>query len=417
MNRAFVIRISVVAVLLLGAGVSLGNWPRFRGPNGTGVSDARQIPAKWTSNDYDWRISLGGAGPSSPVIWGDKLFVTAADASVPKGMLLAVDTGTGRVLWKRAYKLVKSRMNSLNSYAACTPALAEDRVYCLWSTANKTLAVALDHDGSEIWRRQFGPTKSSHGPGVSPMVAGELVVFTREQASDNKSLWVALDCGSGQTRWTVETDHGQISYSTPCIYEGPGGPEQLIFTSTTEGIAGVDPRAGEMLWQAKDAFIARVVSSPCIAGDLIVGSCGQGGGGKQMTAVRPPENADGEAEIAWKSTDRATVQYVPTSLHKDGFIYSCHDNGTVVCRKADSGQVVWSEKPAGRFYASPVWADGRLFCVTRDGKCVVLEAGPEYNLLAVNDLEEASDATPAFAQDRMYIRTESHLMRLGPEAK
>lgn len=411
------ITLSLVVAVSLSCLASAGTWPRFRGPNGQGISDARSIPVQWTESDYLWTIDLPGTGPSSPVVWDDKVFVTCADAQSPKGILLAINVDNGQILWTKEYPLPNSKMNNLNSYATGTPALTADRVYTLWSTANKALLVALDHEGREVFEREFGPVSSSHGPGVSPMVVNDLVVFTREQLRDRDSFWIALDAETGQTRWTVERQVGQISYSTPAVYSPRNGRPQLVFTSATHGISAVDPSTGTVLWETKDAFIARVVSSPVIARDLIIGTCGQGGSGKRITAVRPPANRSEEPRIAHKSEDLATTPYVSTSLYKDGLLFTFHDQGTICCRKADTGEILWSEKPAGRFYGSPVWVDGRIYCITRKGDVVVLKAAHKYELLAVNSLGEKSDATPAVADERMYLRTSSKLFCLKGKAK
>jgi outer membrane protein assembly factor BamB len=408
---------AIIVALILTSTCLADDWPAFRGPNGQGVSDAKSIPVKWTDADYKWKIALPGTGPSSPVIIDGKLFVTCADASAPTGILLALNAETGEQLWRKEYPLPESKMNALNSYATCTPVVTGDSVYVIWSTAAETAVVALDHKGNEIFKKKFGPTYSSHGPGVSPSVAGDLVVFTHEQRTDEPGLWIALDRRSGEQRWTTERDNGQISYSTPCIYQPPGDEAQLIFTSTTHGITAVELTSGKVAWEVKDAFIARVVSSPVIAGDIIIGSCGQGGGGKQIAAVKAPANKSEKPTIVWKSNDRVTTQYVPTGLYKDGLLYTCHDAGTIACRRADTGEILWSEKPAGKFYGSPVWVDGKIYCITREGDCVVFQAGPEYKLLAINSLGEASDATPAIANGKMYLRTKSKLMCLAPTGK
>lgn len=408
---------AIIVTLIITSTCLAEDWPAFRGPNGHGVSNAVSIPVKWTDADYKWKLDLPGTGPSSPVIIDGKLFVTCADASAPTGILLALNAETGEQLWRKDYPLPKSKMNTLNSYATCTPTLNDDSVYVIFSTAVETIVVALDHKGNEIFSKKFGPTYSSHGPGVSPCVVGDLVVFTHEQQKKETGLWIALDRRSGEPRWTIEIDNGQISYSTPCVYHPTGGQDQLIFTSTTHGITAVEPTSGRVAWEVKDAFIARVVSSPVIAGDIIIGSCGQGGGGKQIIAVKAPATKSEKPTIVWKSSDRVTTQYVPTGLYKDGLLYTCHDAGTIACRRADTGEILWSEKPAGRFYGSPVWVDGKIYCITREGDCVVLKAGPKYRLLAVNSLGEASDATPAIANGKMYLRTKSKLMCLAPTDK
>ena len=416
-TRTHLVALAIISLLLVSV-ASAGQWPRFRGPNGQGISDAKRIPVKWTQSDYDWRIELPGGGPSSPVVWDGKVFVTCANKDAPKGVLVAVDAETGKTLWTKQYPLSRYKMNNLNSYATGTPALAADRVYVLWSTAKEMLLAALDHDGNEAWQREFGPTTSSHGPGVSPVVVNDLVVFSREQKTGAGSAingWVAVDRRTGETRWTVPRKLGAISYSTPCLYTPQRGTAQLVFTSQTHGITAVEPSDGKVIWEAGSAFIARVASSPVIVGDLIAGTCGQGGGGKRITAIKPPASPGASAKEAYSSEDRAsgTIPYVSTSLCKDGLLFSYHDQGTICCRRAETGEILWSEKPAGRYYGSPVWVDGRLYCITREGDVVVVRAASEYELLGVNSLGKKSDATPAIADEKMYLRTASHLMCLG----
>ncbi len=413
--------LAVISLLLVSV-ASAGQWPRFRGPNGQGISDAKTIPVKWTQSDYDWRIALPGDGHSSPVVWDDKVFVTCADKDAPKGILVAIDAGTGKTLWTKQYALSRFTMGKLNSYASGTPALSADRVYVVWSTAKEMLLAALDHDGKEVWQREFGPTESIHGPGVSPIVVGDLVVFIREQktgAASHESAWIAVDSRTGETRWTVPRKSSAISYSTPCLYTPQRGAVQLVFTSQTHGITAVAPRTGKVIWEADSAFNARVVSSPVIMSDLIAGTCGQGGSGKRIAAIKPPASPGDSAKEAYSSEDRAsgTIPYVSTSLCKDGLLFSCHDQGIICCRRAKTGEILWTEKPAGKYYGSPVWVDGRLYCMTREGDAVVVKAAAEYELLGVNPLGEKTDATLAVADEKMYLRTLSHLMCLGGRAK
>jgi len=404
-----------VVTLMGGALACAGTWPRFRGPNGQGISAATTIPVQWTEADYAWKVDLPGEGISSPVVWDDTLFITCADADKPEGILQARHAATGKVLWQKRYPLIKSKMNRLNSYAAGTPALTANRVYMLWCTAAQMTLVALDHTGQEIFRKDFGPTVSSHGPGVSPMVVDDLVVFTHEQRSDRTGFWIAVDRETGETRWQIPRDHEQISYSTPCLVQVPGMPEQLVFTSLSHGITGVAPAEGRILWQVEDALPARVVSSPVLAGEVVVASCGKGGGGVRLTAVKRPLSDGDPAQKIWTLEKAGITPYVPTSLYRDGLLYTFHDQGTVACLDPLTGDIHWSEKPAGRFYGSPVWVDGRIYCITRAGRCVVLKAGKTYALLAVNNLGEASDATPAVIDERMFLRTSSRLLCLsGP---
>jgi len=400
---------------LLCTGVVDGQeWARFRGPNGQGISDAKSIPVTWTEKDFNWKTRLPGGGHSSPVVWADQVFVTSETPQPSGGILLALDVHTGKVSWQKQYDLTAYRPHSDNSYAAATPAVDADGVYLLWQTAQETIAAALDHQGREIWRRDLPGVHSQFGPGTSPIVVGDVVVFTHEQEGEEKyrSDWIALDRRTGQTRWTVERKNSETSCSTPCVYRPKDGKPQLIFTSETDGITGVNPNTGSVMWELRSVLPARVVGSPVLAGDVAISACGKGSTGNQLVAVRIPPNGDKQPQIIYAQTGRL-IPYVPTPLAKDGLLYVFHDQGEVRCLRVQTGEVLWSRKPAGRFYGSPVWANGLLYCIDRLGDVVVLRAGTTYELLAVNSLGEKSHATPAIAGEAMYLRTYSHLISIG----
>ncbi|MBN1362487.1 MAG: PQQ-binding-like beta-propeller repeat protein, partial [Sedimentisphaerales bacterium] len=162
--------VRLLPILLLATTTRAQQWTRFRGPNGQGPADAQAIASEWKSSDYAWRATLPGEGLSSPVVWADKVFVTSCHESGPVGLVLALDAGTGDILWQKTYALTKYMMNSSNSYAASTPAVDAERVYVLWPTADELTAVALDHEGHEAWTKDFGSIRSNHGPCVSPML-------------------------------------------------------------------------------------------------------------------------------------------------------------------------------------------------------------------------------------------------------
>jgi len=410
-------RFLVVCVFLLVSVAQGQEWPRFRGPNGQGISYDKTIPVKWTEKDYNWKVELSGEGHSSPVVWGDKVFVTCGDQKAGRGMLLALNVSDGKVLWQKEYALKKYRMNSSNSYATATPAVDGDHVYVLWATTNETILVALDHDGEKIWERTFEGVRCQHGPGITPVVVDDIVVFTHEHEKSDKdarSAWIAVDCKSGKTRWELERQTSpKTSYSTPCLYSSGADTPLLIFTSLAHGMTGVDPGSGAVVWEAKSAFISRVVSSPVVAGELLVGTCGDGGSGKRLIAIRPGKDGKSTEPTEVYKIDNSSAPYVPTSLAKDGLLFTFHDRGDVSCLRSATGEQLWREKPAGPFYGSPVWVSGKLYCITRKGEVVVIKAAPTYELLAVNPLGEESYATPAVAGGRMYMRTYLHLISIG----
>ncbi|MHC4169871.1 MAG: outer membrane protein assembly factor BamB family protein [Planctomycetota bacterium] len=397
-------------------------WTRFRGPNGQGVSKAANLPVEWTESDYNWKIELPGGGHSSPVIWGDKIFVTSGDPGSGQGIVLALRASDGESLWREKYALASYRMSKLNSYATATPAVDAERVYVLWPTAEKIVLVAISHGGDEIWRRDFGGLHSQHGSGTSPMVFEDIVVFTCEHEDssnkDAKSFWIAVDRRNGQTRWELPRHTGpKTSYSTPCVYSPAGGAPQLVFTGRSHGMTGVDPRAGEVIWEVPSAFPWRVVSSPVIADGLLIGTCGDGSSGKSLIAIRLEKAGRKFLPQQEYEIEDSSTPYVPTSVAANGLLFTFHDRGYVSCLRSGTGQQLWREKPAKKFYGSPVWADGRIYCITTDGDVVVVDAAEKYKLLAVNPLGERSHSTPAIAGGTLYLRTYSHLISVGPKGR
>ena len=392
-------------------------WTRFRGPNGSGVSDDKGIPTEWSEQDYNWKAKLPGVGHSSPVIWDQKVFVTAASEETAERIVLCLDTQTGKTLWERRYDSHVHRKHHFNSFATSTPALDADRVYVTWSTPEHYTVLALDHDGRDVWRVDLGAVVSQHSTGVSPIVYQDMVIVANDQdgllrESDNKepgvSFLVALNANDGQVRWRTERDSATVSYSTPCVYDSPetGRPE-LIFNSQAHGISGIDPYTGQVIWEFP-AFDKRAVSSPVIAAGLIFGTTGSGGGGNYLAAVRPGKSP----ELAYpKISEKAP--YVPTPVAKGDLLFLWGDGGVVSCVDAATGQSHWRERVGGKFSGSPIIVEDRVYCISEDGTVVVLAAAPEYKLLARNPLGEGSRSTPAVAAGRLYLRTASHLISLG----
>jgi len=403
----------IIVILGMGSIAQAQEWTRFRGSNGQGISEAKTIPVTWNEDEVNWKIKLPGGGHGSPVIWGNTVYVTCDNPDSTGGQLLALNAADGSVRWKQLCPLTAYKFHNDNSYATGTPCVDADQVYVLWQTARETILAVFDHQGQLRWRESFGPTHSRFGPGTSPMLHDDLVIFTLEQQAGGPSsqgLWLALDRKTGATRWTIQRSNREISYSTPCVYRPVSGPSQLVFNSWAHGITGVDTVKGIVLWEAAESLPARVVSSPVVSGDLVIATCGKSGGGKQLSVVRI--GVHGTPGLVYSRTDK-TVPYVPTCLAKNDLLFAYHDTGRVTCMRVSTGQPLWSEKPAARFYGSPVWVDEKLYCMDRQGNLVVLEASATYKLLEVHALGEKTHATPAVAGGRMYLRTYSNLISIG----
>jgi outer membrane protein assembly factor BamB len=388
---------------------SAQEWTRFRGPNGTGISDAKGIPSSWTDKDNNWQVALPGIGHSSPVLWGERIFLTSAIDDTAERILLCVNAGDGRILWERRYGSTVHPKHLRNSFATPSPACDSERVYFVWSTPDEYTLVAMDHDGNEKWKHDLGPYTSMHSAGPSPIVYGDLLILGNDQ--DGESSLLAFDRVTGTLRWQTPRKHEFVSYATPCVLTREGLPDELIFLSGAHGVSGIDPRSGKTNWEL-DVFDKRTCASPVLAGGMIWGSCGSGGGGNYVASVQPgtPDGSIQPREV-WKITDSAP--YVPTMIGKGDLVFLWSDKGVVLCVKASTGQVLWKQRVGGNFSGSPVCVDDRLYCIAEDGEVVVVSASDQYELLARNPLGEDSRSTPAVAGGRMYLRTYSHLISLG----
>ncbi len=214
------------------------------------------------------------------------------------------------------------------------------------------------------------------------------------------------------TLWQTPRRSTVVAYSSPCLYEPKAGKRALIFNSQSHGISALDPDNGKVLWEYEEAFDKRSVSSPMMAGDLILGSCGSGGGGNFVTAIRAGDAATGrKPALAYQV--KKSAPYVPTGIVMGDLIWLWSDGGIVTCLHAPPGEVRYQERAGGDYFGSPVWVEGRLFCVSTTGELVVLEASDKFNVLHRYALNELCHTTPAVALGRMFIRTEKHLWSFG----
>ena len=425
-RRVWSIPLSVI--LVSGVYADEREWTRFRGPDGTGISDATTIPVRWTDQDYNWKVELPGVGHGSPVLWENRVFLTCGDPETARRTILCLATSDGRTLWQREYPSKTFKQHRANSYATATPAVDAGGVVVTWSTPEQIVLAALDPGGRELWRRDLGPYVGVHGSGSSPIIVGDLVVLANDQEDPalmarilgrkgptgppGKSSLIAVDRKTGRTRWQVPRRTALSPYSTPCVRRSDGGRPELIFTSTAHGISGVDAVTGRLNWEIGDVFRDRCVGSPVSAAGLVIAGYGYGNRGTRYVAVRPGSRSEGsEPAIAYEVTQ--SVPLVPTPLAKDGRLFLWADDGVVTCLAAATGEVIWRERVGGAFYGSPVCVNNRLYCIAKDGVVVVLAASEKFEVLARVPLGEPSYTTPAVSDGVMYLRTWSHLFSLG----
>ena len=392
------------------------NWAQFRGPDGRGISNDKGLPVKWTAKDYKWQVKLPGIGHSSPVVWGNTVLITSAARAGEQRALQAFDTDTGKVIWTEYLGGNTHPKHALNSYASATPCTDGKRVYVTWGDNDEYFMVAHDlKTGKEKWRKQLPPSLSKHGHGTatSPIIFEDLVILLNEHDTGPGYI-VALNKNTGKQQWLIKRRIEIMTYATPIIIEVNGEP-QLINSCLDDGLMGIDPRKGKVLWTTPGNFDLRTVAMPVHWNGIVYGSCGAGGKGKLMMAVKVggKGNVSG-SHIAWKR--QRSLPYVPTPIVYDDHIYMWLDNGIVICADPKTGEEVWNERVGrGDFSSSPVCIDGKIYCSSRTGEFTVIKASPKYELLGRSQLGEATHATPAISNGRMFLRGFEHLFCL--EAK
>jgi outer membrane protein assembly factor BamB len=300
--------------LLLAAPALAGEWTRYRGPNGTGAGEGDSVPTRWEEGEVNWRVKLPGQGHSGPVLWGEKVFLTSAEGEGRERLVLCLRAEDGGTEWIHRSPSRTHRKHQRNSYASSTPAVDAERLYAAFSTPSSYTLQALDHAGKEVWSADLGPFESQHGDGTSPILFEDLVVLANEQ--DGASFVIALDRRSGATRWKTPRRTAEAAYGTPCLYQ-EGGRPALLLSSHAHGLYSLDARTGKPLWEAR-VFDKRTVSSPIVTCGLAMGTCGSGGGGSFLVAVRTGGEGEEAAErVAYKLT--RAIPYVPTPVAGGGF--------------------------------------------------------------------------------------------------
>ncbi len=385
------------------------NWDRFRGPNGAGQGDAKSIPVEWTAVNYLWKRPLVGLGHSSPVVWGERVFVTSADPETAELIVTALDALSGEPVWERRFAGVVYSQHVQNSFATCTPAVDAERLYLVQRVGDTISVRALAHDGHDVWQRNVSKSSEKHGYGASPVLVNDLVYISND--NDVASDLTALDQKTGAIRWQVTRPNGETAFATPCLLDAAGGKKLLVTASTGGGLVVVDPATGKTAWQMyAQELPQRCVSSPVVAGRTVLVSCGVGNNGLHLLAVDAGQSGAAPREL-YRITEN--VPNVTTPIVVGDLLFLWQDRGIVSCHDVATGERYWRQRIGGNFNSSPVSAGNRLYCPSRAGEMIVLAADTKYRMLARFDLGEATSATPAVALERIYLRTETSLMCIG----
>jgi outer membrane protein assembly factor BamB len=393
--------------------LSASDWPRFRGPNGTGISADKDIPIQWNGSNVLWKTSIPGLGNSSPIVWGNHVFLQSADVSGKERYLICLSANDGRTVWTRSVPSSKAHIHDRNTFASSTPATDGQYVYALFWDGSKIAIYAFDFQGNQIWKHEIGGFTSQHGPGASPIVFEGKVYYPCDQ--DGNSALVALDAKTGKVAWEVPRAAFRACYSTPFILDSPTGAPELIVVSTA-GITGYNFQTGKENWSWTwqfDGMPLRTVASPVSSQGLIFASSGDGAGDRHAIAVRPGGNGD-VTHLVWENKKLQLFPYVPCMLTWDDYIFAVTDKGKALCYQAQTGKPVWTEdRLANGFTASPILIGGKVYAISEDGEVFVFAPGSSFKRLAKNSVGEKVMATPAVANNRLFIRGQEHLFCIG----
>ena len=378
-------------------------WPAFRG-NGDSQTSAANLPVEWSeTKNIAWRTELPGYGQSSPVVWSNRAFVTTMQGDMKQTpTILCVDLQDGKTLWKKEFSGTQEvKASDYVTRSSPTPAVDGDRCYAFFESGD---LIATNHDGDVQWQRslvdEFGEFKGNHGIGSSLAITDQFIMIL--VAHEGPSYLLAVHKATGKTAWKTDLDEN-VSWSSPMI------ADNVVLLSVSGTVQGFDTASGKRLWSIDDVA-GNTVASATIHGDLaIIGSSER----SQNFAVRfDPSGKTGETEVVWK-TDEATSSFA-SPLYHDGQVFFVSKQGVAFAVDAESGELTWKERLSGSCWASPIAAGDTIYFFTKDGPTDVYSTGPEPTLIQTNHLEIKDRIYGvAVAGDRFIVRTGTSLICLA----
>lgn len=398
------------------------NWSRFHGDDGRGDAGDATIPSQWTDADYSWRRKLGSRDVGSPIIIDGKVYYLVSKPESRQLSLESLELSSGKLRWSKDFAQADYHLHNRNTYASSTPAADQRNVFIAYADPQHTYLKCLDHDGNEIWSRDFGTWQSQHGFGTSPRIFGDLVLLLNSQQAEQldpgqspgTSRLIAVNRNSGETVWETPLTATRTCYGIPGVFQ-QDGVSQIIDANTGDGMFGVDPQTGKMLWNLK-VFQMRVCSTPLIVGDIAIGSAGSGGGGNHLVAVRIPTRPGQQPEQVYR-IDRG-APYVPTPVLRGKRLFMVDDKGLASCVDVETGENLWMKRIGGRlgYGASPIVVGDKMLIISLAGEATVLRASDEFEQLGEVDLGGPVGATPAFANGCLLLRVDDEIRCLGGQS-
>jgi outer membrane protein assembly factor BamB len=439
--------LKAVTVMIIAGAAALQaqQWPHWRGPSASGVSAETGLPSRWSSTEgIAWKAAIRGLGVSSPIVWGNRVFVTSqvgsgasrqgprlaqgadaaagaerslgagAGAATPAAgditfLVTAFDRATGSKLWESSTKAAGTMpsVHDKHNMASSSPVTDGERVYAWFATGQ---LVAIDMSGKTVWTKhlgtEYGPFEINWGHAGSPTIyKGQLFLICYH---DPASYLLSLDAATGAVKWKADQPRGLTSYSTPLVVETNGGAAEVIVNSSA-GIAAHNAANGEMLWRFDEAN-RFPVPMPAVHDGIIYTS--RGYRSSPFMAIRPGGKGDiAASNVVWRVPSGGP--YISSLVHYNGLIYMVGDVGVLTVTDAKTGERVYQERIGGVYSASPVAADGKVYLLSEDGETIVINAGRTPTIASRNKLDARLLASPAIAAGRLFIRSDDALYAIG----
>jgi outer membrane protein assembly factor BamB len=431
-----------VAAVAIAVGASMPlmaeNWPQWRGPGGQGISTEKQLPIEWApGKNIAWKTELPGSGHSSPIVWGDRIFLTSQiEGEVIPGQravkhrqgkeedwihpdsvgadkkhtlkVMSLDAKTGKILWEQtAYDgPVYDARHRRSSFAGPTAATDGTMVYAYFGPEG---LYAYDFSGKLAWKVIEKFATLGLGTGTSPVLFQNLVIIQRDEDNGEQSVIAAYDKATGKEVWKTTRENIEVSWGTPVLVAVDGGATQLV-TNGSSAIVAYDPATGKELWRTKGVE-SNAIHTPLVGKGLVIVTAGFPA--KRVIAIKPGSAAD-DKRIVWEYTKG--TGYVLSNILYGDYVYLLTDNGIVTCLDAATGKVMYEggRPPVpSHFMGSPVAFGDYVAITSEDGQTFLLKAGPKHEVVRTNTVDEPVYSSPAIANGRIYIRAQKHLYAIG----
>ena len=391
------------------------NWMRFRGPTGQGISSETELPVRWSATkNIKWKTSLPGKGWSSPIVFEDHVFLTASTEEGVSCRVICINRKDGSIAWTtEVHRQKPGPMRKQNSYATPTPVTDGKQVYSVFYDGTVT---AVDFSGKLVWKNSEVKFFSLHGLGASPILANGQVImpFDGSSREETKVGWkvpwekavvLSLDAGNGSVRWKGTRGKSRVGHVTPILVDNGS---QLV-SAGGDRVQGFDPTTGRRIWSVYSQGEG-VTPSPVVGDGLIYTSSGFEA--PTLRAIRLGGKGDvTKTHIAWEQ--KRGVAALSSLLYIKPYLYSISRDNILHCLEASSGTIVWMQRLSGVHWASPVYADGRIYILSEEGVTLVLRPGPKYDEVARNDISVTCLASMAVSQGNFYIRSDQDLYCIG----